>query len=449
MTSQASSYAARQVPRYTSYPTAPHFTGGVDAALYRRWLSELDGDEPVSVYVHVPFCAELCLYCGCQTTVTRSPAPVLAYVDLLLRELELVGKALPGRKRLSHLHFGGGTPTILDMSDFRRLMAAIRANFDIEADAELAIEVDPRTISPAHAATLVEAGINRVSLGVQSFDPLVQKTIRRRQSFELTSRVAEWFRFAGVEGLNLDLMYGLPHQNVANVLSTVHQALSLDPDRIALFGYAHVPWMKRHQALLPEAALPGSEERAAQFEAAAARILAAGYVRLGLDHFAKPDDALCLSARAGELRRNFQGYTTDGAKALIGLGSSAISRLPQGYAQNAATVAPYRSALSSNGLATARGVPLTPQDNLRAGIIERLTCDFSVDLAALCRQHGFEIGELDDDLGRLQPMVRDGLAIRDGARINVAPAAQDLVRVISTAFDQRFVAQLSRHSPAV
>lgn len=450
MTNQtASPHAARQVPRYTSYPTAPHFTGEVDAALYRSWLSELDTREPVSVYVHVPFCAQLCLYCGCQTTVTRGYAPVAAYLELLLRELALVGEALPARRRVSHLHFGGGSPTILEPCDFQRLMSALRATFDIDSDAELAIEVDPRTISPALVTALAVVGINRVSLGVQSFDPLVQKTIGRQQSFELTRRVTDWFRFAGIAGVNLDLMYGLPHQTVVNVLDTVERALSLDPDRIALFGYAHVPWMKRHQALLPEATLPDSAGRAAQFDAATQRILAAGYDRIGLDHFAKPDDELGIKAASGGLRRNFQGYTTDQARTLIGLGASAISRLPGGYAQNASAVVDYRTGLLRGQFATARGVRLTPEDRLRADIIERLMCDFRVDLADLCREHGLDFASLDADLAQLEPLVSEGLALRDGAVIEIAPGAQNLARVVSAAFDARSDRQAKRHSLAV
>lgn len=442
-------YEERQVPRYTSYPTAPHFTAAVDAKLHARWLSALPPDEPVSLYVHVPFCTELCLYCGCQTTVARQYAPVAAYADLLLRELDEVGRLLPQRERVAHLHFGGGTPTILSAPDFRRIVAAIGESFRLDKTAEFAVEVDPRMITPAHAASLAEAGVNRVSLGVQSFDPLVQQSIRRLQSFALTRRVAEWFRFAGVASLNLDLMYGLPHQTVENVLASVNLALELDPDRIALFGYAHVPWMKRHQMLLPEAALPASAERVAQFSAAAERLIAAGYVRIGLDHFAKPEDRLAQAAGSGTLRRNFQGYTTDRAETLIGLGASAISRLPQGYAQNAASVAEYRSALLGGRLATTRGVAFSAEDRLRASIIERLMCDFSVDLDVICREHGIAVSALAPDLARLDLMIADGLAGRDGLRVRIAPHARDLARIVSSAFDARLAQQNQRHSLAI
>lgn len=449
MTQTSTLHAARQAPRYTSYPTAPHFGSEVGPALYRSWLAALDPSEAVSVYVHVPFCAELCLYCGCQMTVTRKHEPVAAYLDLLLRELTLVGRALGARRRVSHLHFGGGSPTILEPSEFGRVMTALGAAFAFDETAERAIEVDPRSISPAHVGALARAGINRVSIGVQSFDPLVQKTIRRRQSFELTARVVDWFRFAGVTGVNLDLMYGLPHQTVANVLDTVHRALSLDPDRIALFGYAHVPWMKRHQALLPEAALPDGAQRAEQFEAAAERIAAAGYIRIGLDHFAKPDDELALKAALGSVRRNFQGYTADDAGALIGLGASAISRCTQGYAQNASAVADYREAVLRGELPTARGVGFTVADRLRADVIERLMCDFRVDLGAMCERHELPLAELDADLARLTPLVADGLAQCDGPVVSIPAAGHNLARIVCSAFDARAGLALGRHSAAL
>ncbi len=449
MTQPSTLHAARHVPRYTSYPTAPHFGSEVGPALYRSWLAALDPAEPVSVYVHVPFCAELCLYCGCQMTVTRKHEPISAYLDLLLRELRLVDRALGARRRVSHLHFGGGSPTILDPSEFGRVMAALGATFAFDEDAERAVEVDPRSVSPAYVGALAQAGINRVSIGIQSFDPLVQQTIRRRQSFELTARVVDWFRFAGVTGVNLDLMYGLPHQTVANVLETVHQALSLDPDRIALFGYAHVPWMKRHQALLPEAALPDSAQRAEQFEAATQRISAAGYIRIGLDHFAKPDDELALKAAQGRVRRNFQGYTADDAGALIGLGASAISRCPQGYAQNASAVADYREAVLRGDLPTARGISFTAADRLRADVIDRLMCDFRVDLEALCEHHRLPLAELDTDLGRLMPIVADGLAHCDGAVISIPAAGHNLARIVCSAFDARAGLASGRHSAAL
>jgi oxygen-independent coproporphyrinogen III oxidase len=441
-------YGRERLPRYTSYPTAPHFSAEVDEAVAASWLAALSRDTELSLYIHVPFCAELCLYCGCHTTVTRRYEPVAAYVDLLLREIDRVAERVTSGL-VQHLHWGGGTPTILRASDLRRVARRLEARFDFASAAEIAVEIDPRTITPAHVEALAEVGVNRASLGVQSFEPLVQETIRRRQSFEQTRRVSEWLRFAGIGSLSLDLMVGLPYQTAANVEATVAQALELDPDRLSLFGYAHVPWMKRHQALLPEEALPDGPERAAQFEAAARRIEAAGYVRVGLDHFAKPDDPLAVALRGGALKRNFQGYTTDSARALIGLGASAISRLPQGYAQNAAAVPDYRAAIEAGRLATMRGLALTPEDRLRGEIIERLMCDLAVDLDAVCERHAVGLDHFASEFGRLGELERDGIAFRRGARIEVAEGARDLVRVVGSIFDHRLADGTGRHAPAL
>lgn len=451
MTSTASSslYESRRVPRFTSYPTAPHFGSEVGPDLFAEWLAGHDAAEPLSLYAHVPFCSELCLYCGCQTTVARGYGPVAAYVGLLHKELDLVRSLLPLRPRVSHLHFGGGTPTMLSPSDFRALVARMRRDFAFDADAEVAVEIDPRTLTPAHVATLADSGVTRASLGVQSFDPLVQKTVNRLQSFELTQRLAQWLRHAGIEALNLDLMYGLPHQTVANVVSSTRQALELEPDRVAVFGYAHVPWMKRHQAVLPEDAMADAAGRSAQFEAAAEVLLDAGYVQIGLDHFARPDDAMALKLETGALRRNFQGYTTDEATTLVGLGASAISSFPQGYAQNHASVGPYRRALEAGDLPTARGVVITQADRLRAAIIERLMCDLCVDLEEICQAHRVDAAELSPDLGRLAPLVADGLAVQDRHRIVIPAEARHLVRVVSAAFDARSAAAQARYSVAL
>ena len=303
-------YLDRRIPRYTSYPTAAQFGPGIDAGSYERWLAALPVTAPVSVYVHVPFCAELCLYCGCHTTVARRYAPVEAYVELLTREIALVGGIVGGRPAI-HLHWGGGTPTILAPDDFRKVMTALRTCFVFDSTAELAIEIDPRTLTRDYVDVLAEAGITRASLGVQDFNARVQTAVNRVQSFEQTARVADWLRAAGIGSINLDLMYGLPYQSVATVEATVRRALALDADRIVLFGYAHVPWMKRHQRLIPEPALPDSSERFAQSRAAADVLIAAGYEPIGLDHFAKSGDLLAQRQREGRLRRNFQGYTSD------------------------------------------------------------------------------------------------------------------------------------------
>jgi oxygen-independent coproporphyrinogen III oxidase len=439
----------QRVPRYTSYPTAPHFTPEVGAETYGDWLASLASGTETSIYLHVPFCAELCLYCGCHTTVARRYAPIAAYVDLLAQEIDLVASRLQGSLKVRHIHWGGGTPTILKASDFARLSACVASRIGLASEAEIAIEIDPRTISPAQVETLATVGVNRASLGVQSFEPVVQQAIGRIQSYAETRRVAEWLRHAGIERINLDLMYGLPFQTVENVVATVERSLNLDPDRIALFGYAHVPWMKRHQKLLPEDALPRSAERFAQFQAAAERILAAGYVRVGLDHFATPDDPIAQALERGDLHRNFQGYTTDPAPALIGLGTSAISSLPQGYAQNASATVEYRRHILEDRLPTARGYALTDEDRLRREVIERLMCDLAVDLDSVCARHGADPNGFAAELQLLEKLSGDGLVSWTGNRIEIPEEARPLVRSVCAVFDTRLQQAAGRYAPAL
>ncbi|MDP8920592.1 MAG: oxygen-independent coproporphyrinogen III oxidase, partial [Pseudomonadota bacterium] len=425
----------QRVPRYTSYPTAPHFKPDIAAGTYASWLAELAPDKPLSVYLHVPFCAELCLYCGCNTAVTRSYKAVASYVDCLEREIELVTQNLPGRMDVSHIHWGGGTPTILSPDDLQRISRRLGAAFDIQAGAEVAVEIDPRTITLDHVEALAACGLNRASLGVQDFDPRVQETIRRVQSFEQTGKVADWLRQAGVSGLNLDLMYGLPFQTVESVVRSVDLALRLDPDRIALFGYAHVPWMKRHQALLPEESLPDAVARVKQREAAAAAFVKAGYVQIGIDHFAKPDDPMALRQQDGRLHRNFQGYTTDEAPALIGFGTSAIGALPQGYIQNAPTTVAYREAIMSGRLATVRGASLTVEDRLRRTIIERLMCDFPVDLTEIASKFGCDPDGFGPEIQAIDELAQDGIVARHGLNVAVPERSRALVRNVCAVFD--------------
>ncbi|PVE22093.1 oxygen-independent coproporphyrinogen III oxidase [Microvirga sp. KLBC 81] len=437
----------QRVPRYTSYPTAPHFKPDVDSATYAKWLSELSPQTALSLYLHVPFCAELCLYCGCHTTVARTYSPVASYVELLEREIELVAQHLPSRMGVTHIHWGGGTPTILSGDDLRRIMGLLERSFGIRPTAEIAVEIDPRTLTLEGVEALAASGLNRASLGVQDFDPKVQKTINRIQSFEQTAKVATWLRHAGVTGLNLDLMYGLPYQTTDSVLRTIQQALRLDPDRIALFGYAHVPWMKRHQALLPEEAMPDAIQRVEQNTAAAAALIEAGYVQIGLDHFAKPSDPMVVRQREGRLHRNFQGYTTDEASALIGFGTSAIGSLPQGYIQNASSTVAYREAITKGRLATARGVALTDDDRLRRSIIERLMCDFAVDLDRIASDR--RKPDFTAELAVIDELARDGLVKRDGLSIEIPEDSRLLVRNICAAFDRYLESGAARHSRAV
>jgi len=447
MQPQLMKYLDRRIPRYTSYPTAVQFGPGVDARSYQHWLAALPAAAPVSIYLHVPFCAELCLYCGCHTTVARRYAPVAAYVELLEREIALVGGFLP-RPPVNEIHWGGGTPTMLLPQDLLRLTAALRTNFTMTPATASAIEIDPRSLTPEHIAAMAEMGITRASLGVQDFEERVQQAIRRPQSFEQTARAVDGLRAAGIANINLDLMYGLSHQTVVTITNTAKRALALDPDRIALFGYAHVPWMKRHQRLIPETALPGDSERFAQSRAAAEVLVGTGYRRIGLDHFAKDSDLLARQQREGRLHRNFQGYTTDESPILIGFGPSAIGSLPEGYVQNAPGMVAYRDAIVAGRPATVRGRALMPEDRLRRSIIERLMCDLAVDVAEVCVAYDTDADHFAVELAKLDELVSDGIVERSGTRIKVPEQSRTFVRSVCAVFDAYMANGEARFSKA-
>jgi len=348
-----------------------------------------------------------------------------------------------------HVHWGGGTPTMLLPRDFTRLMDALRRTFFVARDCDIAIEIDPRTLTSDAVLALRDGGVTRASLGVQDFDPRVQEAVGRVQSFEQTARAVDWLRKAGIASINLDLMFGLPYQTVETVDATVRRSLALDPDRIALFGYAHVPWMKRHQSLLPEAALPGTLERLAQSRAAAAVLKQAGFQLIGLDHFARPDDLLARRQREKRLHRNFQGYTDDEAAVLIGIGTSAIGLMPQGYVQNASSTVAYRDAIKGGRLATVRGRALTEDDRLRRDIIEQLMCNLEVDLAETAAAWNRSLDEFAAELSQVDALATRGLVHRSGGTITVAEDARPFVRTICAVFDAYLSDQETRHSRAV
>lgn len=439
----------RRVPRYTSYPTAPHFSPAVTAADYAGWLGTLEDDASLSLYLHVPFCASLCLFCACHTSVVHRPEPLQSYGKTLLTEIQLVAAAIGRRLAVRHIHWGGGTPTALPPALMRDVMRSLRAQFDVAPDAEVAVEVDPRELSDASLQMLGEMGTTRASLGVQDFDPLVQQTVHRVQDFDLTAACAERLRGVGICSINLDLIYGLPHQTEHGVAATVAQALRIAPDRAAVFGYAHVPWMKKHQALLPEDALPNATERFAQRQMVENVLTGAGYEAIGLDHFARPDDALATAAAAARLKRNFQGYTTDDAPVLLGLGASSIGSLPQGYVQNLASIPAWRDAVRAERLPVARGMALSQDDKLRREVIETLMCQNEVDLRAVASRHGADPASLMDAAPALQEMARDGLVDWNGMQVTVTASGRPFVRAVAAAFDTYLAAGAARHSAAV
>jgi len=440
--------AEAQAPRYTSYPTAPHFSGAVDADVYRGWLEALPAEAPLSLYLHVPFCHQLCWYCGCHTAVAKDYKRIAAYVELLRQEIALLGSVLGSGRPVSGLHWGGGTPAILAAEDFSAVMAQLAEIFDFQPDAELAIEIDPRHLTADKAAALAAAGINRASLGVQDFNPHVQAAINRVQPFETTAAAARMLRDVGIERLNFDLMYGLPEQGLNDVKETASRAADLRPDRISVFGYAHVPWMKKHQRMIEEAALPGAEARLAQAELAERVLQLRGYRAVGMDHFALPGDPLFRFAEQGRLHRNFQGYTTDQAGVLLGLGVSAIGTLPQGYAQNDKDIVAYARALREGRLPVVRGIALTAEDRLRRDVIQALMCDFAVDLAAQAAAHAMPGFDFSEALQRLMPLADDGLVTVAGDRLRVSEEGKRAVRLIASCFDA-YLSAAGRYSKAV
>lgn len=423
------------VPRYTSYPTAPHFQAATDDTAWCNWLQALPGNSRFALYVHVPFCREMCWYCGCNTQVLKSDRTLEQFLALLLGEIDRTVALLPPGAQLSSLHFGGGTPSIIGSDGLQRVAERLYRHFTIRPNAEIAIELDPRRFDAALLPGLQALGVNRTSLGVQSLDARVQAAINRHQPLDMVMRTADALRGAGINAINLDLIYGLPHQTVQTMIETAERSLQLRPDRIALFGYAHVPWMKPHQARIDTAALPDTAERFAQEAAAAAVLTAAGYARVGLDHFARRDDPMAKLAAAGDLHRNFQGYTTEVGDVLLGFGPSAISTLPQGYAQNISTVAGWREAVAAGRLPVARMRGVTPEDRLRRAVIEQLMCHLHVDLAVLAARHGLPVTLFDDDLARLARLEQHGIVARDDYVIDVAERGRPLVRQVCAAFD--------------
>lgn len=428
-------YSDARIPRYTSYPTAPHFSAEVDEVHYRSWLASLPPAK-TSLYVHIPFCRAMCWYCGCHTTVAAREAPVARYLDCLTREIGLVRQYAAGPVTVSHVHFGGGTPTLIPAKRMRTLMRRLGEQFFVSEDAEIAIEIDPRVLTADMASVLGECGFNRASLGVQSFDSDVQKAINRIQSFAETEAAVRMLRANGIGRINLDLIYGLPNQSLRSCLDTIEQALALEPARFAVFGYAHVPSFKVHQRKIDAAALPGPEARFIQSRAIANALVGAGYVEIGLDHFAMPDDPLAKALADGRLCRNFQGYTTDDADVLIGLGASSIGRLPQGFVQNEVSIAKYQQLIAESRLPVARGYQFKGNDLLRGAIIERLMCDHRVDLSDACRRFGGNPIQILAASRDLDTMENAGLVRRNGSVVEVTESARPFVRVIAAAFDE-------------
>ena len=439
----------RRIPRYTSYPTAPHFSPAVDAATYRGWLAGLDTETELSLYLHIAYCAEMCWFCGCHTKITRKYAPIADYMDALHREIDMAAAVMPAAMPVRHIHFGGGSPTILSADDFTAAIQKLRRYFTVRPDAEVAVEIDPRTVDEAYCDAMIACGVTRASIGVQDFDPTVQSAINRIQPYDMVARVIEWLTRRNLRDINLDLIYGLPYQTTESLLRSIDQAAGLAPKRISLFGYAHVPWMKKHQTLIPEETLPSLEQRWEQYEQASARLIAHGFTAIGLDHFAAPDDELSKALTEGRLHRNFQGYTTDTSTALVAFGASGISFLPQGYAANVVDIRAYKNTIRNGEFAITRGIAISDDDRLRRAIIERLMCDLSVNIAAVATLHGQDPALFLPVIEALRPMEADGALVIDGYTLTMTDEGRPLVRAACAAFDQYLQAGEQRHSKAI
>ncbi|BDG73409.1 oxygen-independent coproporphyrinogen III oxidase [Roseomonas fluvialis] len=435
-------HAATPLPRYTSYPTAPHF-GPLEAETYAGWLRQAGSGDALSLYAHVPFCHALCWYCGCHTSVTRSAARIARYKDALAREAAMVAALLPAHAGVAALHLGGGTPTALGAAGLLRLAATLRGLFAFQPGAEVAAELDPRTLGADLLDALGELGLTRASLGVQDITPAVQALIGRIQPTAQVEAAVRGLRALGVAGINMDLIYGLPAQGVAEIEASARFAADCGADRVAVFGYAHVPWMKAHQKGIKVADLPGAALRMRQAEAAARVLTDAGYVAVGLDHFARPGDAMARAAAAGTLRRNFQGYTTDTAPYLLGFGASAIGASPGGFVQNEAEEKRWLAAVEAGRLPVARGRALSADDRIRAGLIERVMCDGFVGVDSV------PPAVMAAAAPRIDALVADGLVDRRGARLTMTAAGRPFLRHLAACFDAYLAPSPARHSAAV
>ncbi len=429
----------QRVPRYTSYPTAPHFHDKINAGHYQSWLNELPSEMDLSLYFHVPFCRQLCWFCGCHTKIVNHYDPIARYMKLLQQEVELVSTQLQ-TKQVKHIHFGGGSPTIVSPQDFLDFMSKVKDQFSISPTAEIAIEMDPRTLQPEKIQAYKQAGVNRASIGVQDFDEAVQTAINRIQPFPMVRDIVAQLRRTSIEDLNIDLVYGLPFQTQSRLLHSIAQTLKLKPNRISLFGYAHVPWMKKHQNLIQEQALPCEQERLEMFEAATHLLSSRGYVAIGLDHFVRSDDALAKAEKEKTLQRNFQGYTTDTAQALLGLGVSAITTLPASYVQNTSNYIDYEKAIGSNQLPVARGIALNRDDIERRDIIMSLMCTMSAQINRA--KYALEFNQL-------QPFFeQDDIEYYNGT-LRIKPKGRPYMRLIAANFDSYLNKNQQQYSKAV
>jgi len=429
----------RPGPRYTSYPTAPVFTSEFSASEFRDEIiaTNASGEAaPLSLYFHFPFCAKLCYFCGCNMRVTHDRSLVRKYLEHLKKEIDMIsGMIAPGRSAIQ-MHWGGGTPTHLEPDEIREIGGYIRQRFEFAPEIEASVEIDPRNLTEEHVEALSEVGFKRTSFGVQDFDPRVQEAINRVQSEEITRDTFRWAQERGFESINLDLIYGLPFQTVSSFADTVDKVIDISPSRIAVFNYAHVPWLKKHQTVMPVEAMPPPDERLAILEMTILKLVAAGYEYIGMDHFAKPTDELAIAQKSGTLYRNFQGYSTHSGADVYALGLSSISQFENIYAQNVKNLGSYYDRISAGQPATHVGYRMTADDHIRKDTIMTLMCNLEIDKRRISEKFNIEFDEyFGVDVPKLEPFILEGMVEDGPEKIKVSGSGILIIRNIAMCFD--------------
>ncbi len=437
-------YASQSLPRYTSYPTAVDFSTDVESNVYMQWLRLLKPKETVSLYLHIPYCQEICHYCGCHTKAVKKKDVVDAYISFLKKEIAIYKSYLSHRLPLSHIHWGGGTPSIIGSHGLLEIIACLKEVFFFPKTLEHAIELDPRMLTSDLADSLLDVGVTRVSFGIQDTNLQVQRAIGRVQPTEIVINALELLRKRGISEINFDLIYGLPYQTLESLSETCKTVVQLNPSRIACFGYAHLPSRRANQRLIPTNILPNARERFAQASLVERLFVESGYVSIGIDHFARPEDSLAVLAKSKQLQRNFQGYTTDTSEVLLGLGASSISKFPQGYAQNLVDWHSYERAITAEKFPIARGYILKDQDKIRSEIIKNLMCYFEVSLTDYAPIEEFSV-----ELKNLSPFISDGLVELIGGVIKITDEGRPFVRAVAVLFDQFRQKVKANFSPAI
>ena len=441
-------YAAGQVARYTSYPTAKEFSPRVGQNEVLRWLTCVGADEHLSLYIHIPFCQRLCWYCACATSAPNGYERVAEYVQTLKSEIATWANALDDRGQVARIHFGGGSPNMLSPADFAAIMGHIRSHFNVRSDIEIDIELDPRSLTEAFIETMSDVGVTRASLGVQTLAPAVQDGINRIQPRKQISRVVSLLRKNGIQNINFDLMYGLPQQTTTDIAEAANYAAMIGINRLAVFGYAHVPWFVTRQRIIDERALPDLDGRYEQVLTADKVLKDHGYKPVGFDHYALSDDPIVKARDNGTLRRNFQGYTDDDCQTLIGMGESSISSFREGYVQNQKNRRDWRTAIAGRRIPTARGYALSVEDRVRADIIELLLCYREVDIATVCSVYDHSVDALRYCLDHLEPLRTDGLCDINGTLVTIPEDRKYFARQVAAKFDA-FAADARQHAIAV